>query len=574
MKKRTDTEIHYSDLLITLDYLLTNTDEGHPATQQKILEYAKEKYGLKYDKDATGNDIRRQSVAKCLKFLDDISTNHPEYFPFVLQKTDSGKYYIEERHGLNETQVAKILAAISNDKYAEDEDDEFLRKRILEAFSTSNENEDIITTEYQHLLKGVKKLDKDTIKKINLFEQAYREGKMIKVVRGTGSSSYCAWYRVYMIEEFKSKLHAFMLPIGPVISPEAPKTVNGYIFEPIEEINISKEKPVLFNDEPDRNFDDLFRQTCPALAKKYHDLGYMLEQTILPNDGKTCIVSFYFDLHDKDIIKRSFEKFFSKSFRYQETNSIAGVEKTVKNILPGMDNWTIVTDEPKKNEVPQKGLANISVDNNSFKSWLLSDPYGSGDECIADIVSLIKPASLKRDIAYYFYNKLYYRINDLNFFDKQDFVNLGKRVKMKIDYSQETIFPKLDEAYEKSETLHLNGPSYPTSSIVSKWFDKNKDKVHGYYLFGGLQKTFFDETNTVLGTTVKGQLFASNEIDNFASLPNRVIAIDDYQFLDDNCKKHIALLEKGYVIDSREKSGYKQLKNIRFVCIIEDKDEC
>ena len=112
-----DTRIHQIELLLTLDYLLNYTDEFNPATQIDICEHAR-KYGLKFDKNAkTGNQVRRQRISECLKFLRQITDEFTDDVPFVLETTDSGKYYIEQRHGLNESQVAKILAAISNDKY-------------------------------------------------------------------------------------------------------------------------------------------------------------------------------------------------------------------------------------------------------------------------------------------------------------------------------------------------------------------------------------------------------------------------------------------------------------------------
>ena len=82
---------------------------------------------------------------------------------------------------------------------------------------------------------------------------------------------------------------------------------------------------------------------------------------------------------------------------------------------------------------------------------------------------------------------------------------------------------------------------------------------------------FFAKTRSLNEHNVKGQIYASNEIDNIASYPNRVIVINEYQFMDENSKEHISLLEEGYVVDSREK-GYRKLNNIRFVCVIEDKE--
>ena len=94
-----DTRIHQIELLLTLDYLLNYTDEFNPATQIDICEHAR-KYGLKFDKNAkTGNQVRRQRISECLKFLRQITDDFTDDVPFVLETTDSGKYYIEQRHG-------------------------------------------------------------------------------------------------------------------------------------------------------------------------------------------------------------------------------------------------------------------------------------------------------------------------------------------------------------------------------------------------------------------------------------------------------------------------------------------
>lgn len=94
--KRTDTQIHFIELLLTLDYLLNNTDENNPATQQKICAYA-QKYGLKFSGGKAGDDIKRQRISNCLSFLENISIKYPDALPFILETTDSGKYYIEQK---------------------------------------------------------------------------------------------------------------------------------------------------------------------------------------------------------------------------------------------------------------------------------------------------------------------------------------------------------------------------------------------------------------------------------------------------------------------------------------------
>ena len=579
-----DTRIHQIELLLTLDYLLNYTDEFNPATQIDICEHAR-KYGLKFDKNAkTGNQVRRQRISECLKFLRQITDDFTDDVPFVLETTDSGKYYIEQRHGLNESQVAKILAAISNDKYTKDEDVSFLTDRILSAFSTSEENRRIIDSEYKRLLRGGKKYDKETIRKINLIERAYREGKMIKIKFSVIDPNnkkvvdYFFWYRVYLIKEFHNKPYAFMLPIGQINVDEKIGRLqffNGFLYEPIEEIDVANEpeRNVLCDDlDEHRDFEELFRKKCPNQARKYGTIDNMLEQNILPNGGKACIVSFYFNLGLKDILRRSFEEFFSESFRYQETNMIAGIENQIKDFVGGMDNWQIVTEEPQKNEYPKYGLVNISVDNNSFKSWLLSDPHGDGGVCIADMVRIIKPLSLNEDLANYFSEKLLKRVDYLVGGSKHRLMSAIKQAETRLENNADDVKAKLEEAYVQKQNLHLMGPAYETGRAVRRWLEENKDKVSGYYNNGPLIKPFFDKKITVNGHSLKGQIFASNEIDNIAAYPNRVIVVNDYQLMDDNAKEHILLLEEGYVVDSREKTGYRKLDNIRFVCVIEDKE--
>ena len=115
-------------------------------------------------------------------------------------------------------------------------------------------------------------------------------------------------------------------------------------------------------------------------------------------------------------------------------------------------------------------------------------------------------------------------------------------------------------------------PAYETDRTVSGWLEKNKDRVSGYYDHEQFLKIFFDKTLSLNEHNVKGQIYSINEIDNIASYPNRVIVINEYQFMHENSKEHISLLEEGYVVDSREEKGYRKLDNIQFVYVIKDKE--
>lgn len=586
--KHENSKINRIELLLTLDYLLHHTDEDHPATQVDICEYAN-KYGLKFDKNAKqGNQVRRQRIGECLKFLNEVADKFTNEIPFVLETTESGKYYIEQRNGLNENQVAKILAAIKNDKYTKDEDVNFLIERVLSAFSTSVENRKIIGSEYKRLIRGVKKYNKETIRKINVIEKAYREGKMVKIRLSVSDFKrkkivdYYFWYRVYLIKETRNKPCVFMLPIaqinvddviGRLISTE------DFIYDSIENIDIPNEPDniILCKDyDEHRDFDELFREKCPKIAKKYISLDDFVEKTIIPKKGKTCIVSFYFKLVFKDILKQSYEEFFSEEFRYQETNLIAGIEKSLKGMTNVLDSFTIVTDEPKKNEIPKYGLVNVSVDNESFKSWLLSDPHGEGKVAIIDMVNVIKPSSINNEIAEYYYKHLVKNSKFLCVEEVDDLINFlifqwNENKSNQKEPNKEDIVKKLNESLTSKACLHLSGDGYLLSRIVSDWMDDNNDKVNGYHLNAPFMKVFFNDKEIEIdGIKVIGQIFASNVIDGIEAYPNTVIKIVDTQFFDENQKKHMALLEKGYVVDYREKSGYKKLKNLLFICLIND----
>lgn len=396
---------HYRELLITLDYLLNHTDENNPATTIGICEYASEVYSLKFNKDTlTGNDIDRRRIGKLLDYLNSFSVENE--IPFVLEKTRGGKYYVEQKNYLDEKQLLLLLAAVKNDKYTRELDTDFLVDRLLDVFGTSEEKRDDLKLRLQKLVKGVKKIDKSTMVKIKYIEQAYQTGKMIKIkeritdVKRKIRIVYDLWYRVYMIKEFKNKLYAFLLPVDT----KDIRYINNYIFKPIEDLDIptDNKETVLEDDyEKNRDFNALFRLTNPSLAKKYETLDNMIESTLLPQGGKAYIVSFYFNLALKDILKKSFESFFSEEFRYQETNNINGIEKNIKGSSQNMDYWVVVAEESKENSKPTHGLVNISVDNHAFKSWLLSDPHGEGTMCIADMITIIKPLSIKSELGRY-----------------------------------------------------------------------------------------------------------------------------------------------------------------------------
>ena len=79
-------------------------------------------------------------------------------------------------------------------------------------------------------------------------------------------------------------------------------------------------------------------------------------------------------------------------------------------------------------------------------------------------------------------------------------------------------------------------------------------------------------TGSYQDTTIQGYI---NEVKEFlmdGGVSKEIVDDIITDDMDDKAKEHISLLEEGYVVDSREKTGYRKLDNIRFVCVIEDKE--
>ncbi len=413
---KSDTRIHNTELLLTLDYLLNHTDERHPATQLAICRHARN-YGLKYnEKSFQGNDVKRQRITEYLHFLEEVCEKFPDKVPFVLQKTDSGKYYIEQRNGLDEDQIAKVLALIMDDKYIKGVEGELLIERLLGAFASSEDKRKEILYKAELRSRGGLKADKETIRRIELIEKAYREGKLIYIDHPPRSSRRVpikpGYYRVYLIKNINDEPWAFLLPVK---KEERPTTLRNYIFRAISTIPVGKAIGVLMEDfDPHRDFDELFRQSNPVLSKRYDSLDDMLEQTLCPKGGKVILASFYFELRYAKEVTSSFETFFSEKLFYQECSEgdVRAIADFGKELGDDFDNWRIVvTDTPK---TPYYGLATISVDGDAFLSWLLS----GGSSPVFDRIEIIKPRSLNEDIVRFYAKKTQKAIGQLYYLPK------------------------------------------------------------------------------------------------------------------------------------------------------------
>ena len=160
------------ELLVIMHYLQNYAyDEKHATTQTEIMDYAKEKYGLR---------IRRDRVGSILIHLEQISKQKPDLLPFVLKAKElkkTKKYYVPQKQ-MNDDDIAKICSIIIGDKKLSVAE----TNRLLEAFTSVN------TTKSQR---------KELFEKVNV-----RSGKRRKV----SDLSYETYEQFNRLCEHKSKM--------------------------------------------------------------------------------------------------------------------------------------------------------------------------------------------------------------------------------------------------------------------------------------------------------------------------------------------------------------------------------
>lgn len=444
--ERSAAKINQIELLLTLDYLLNYTDKDHPATQQDICRHARD-FGLKYDPKATsGNDVRRQRVGGCLQLLQYIcyKFKDTDQIPFVINSTESGKFYVEKKNNLSEEQIIKILSAIKNDKYTKNEDTDFLINKLLDSLSNKY-NRDFLKQEVQKTSKRVKKYSSTTNKKMNLVNKAYQEGKCILVFKShlvslkkenlsktrnkhqRNSSSnfgfvdekfYC---RVYLIKELSNKPHAILIPLNKP----------GVIVDAIENLNIPiylSERELLIDDFDDnRDFNKLFFANNKYFATRYKSLDEYIEKSVIPESGFAFKVSFYFNYWNIDKIKNSFEEYFSikmpviKCDRFEvdesQTKRDAALERPYKN-----DKFAIKCEPLSDVKTPKFGVVNIEINKNALISWILKNPE------VAQAITVVSPYSVNKTLGDYALRML------LKYEDAVGYEKIQRATKVRHDY--------------------------------------------------------------------------------------------------------------------------------------------
>lgn len=420
---RTDTEIHNIELLLTLDYLIHNTDEKHPATQLDICRYAP-KYGLKYSEvEPSGNEVRRQRIGECLKFLKRVTDKFPLSSSFSVKTTKGNKYYLE-RNNLNEEQIIKILAAVKNDKYTQDEDTNLLINRLLDGLS-NNFKRQYFLNEVDKASKGVRKYNNAINRRIRLVTKAFNEQKLLKLrwdIYGKTKEdkhTYDFWYRVYQIREYRSKPYAVLIPVdtGDLIF------FKGFVFDAIENLYIPNlpDNEVLISDpEEHRDLDKLFKQKAKWINKYYDSPEEMLKQNIIPINGVSFKIGFYFKKVVLKFIQPSFEQYFSTPLKGDICASFDirdDEEVSRKN-----DNEFIIPHKLKEGETAEYCVVNTTLDPEAFIAWLITDVHGDGRVHISDMVKVVGPYHVKHALA---------RIYEDHFLKHLDSLNSGDLEKVK-----------------------------------------------------------------------------------------------------------------------------------------------
>lgn len=404
-------ELYSRELLITLDYLANKTNEKKPASRIAICNYADEVYGLKYDKNQDkGNKIDRRRVTQYLDFLYDMSNEHPDEFPFVIEKTQGGKFYLDQKNSMDESFLIKLLSYIRNDKNIAKDDEDYFFDKLLDAFSAKINHEKVL----KEVEANDRKIIKNSLsleKKTRIFYEALNEGKTVNYVleindyKRNVTVSYKGQYRVCMIKEYNHKPYAFLLPINvkhPVSrkNGETIKFNTNYVFDYIENIKIEGR---LIDDEP-RDLDELFKKSNPTIYKKYGSLQNFIDKAKSPLHGDYNIkVSFCFNYNLLKFIKPIYESMFNEKLNY-DTCDGKDIKINRNEIL--LDSKYCV-------------VKNMIVNSLSFMSFLLTDVHGNGMVSVADMVFIIEPKWINVRLEDY-YKKLYEKFKQMNDDDRKE----------------------------------------------------------------------------------------------------------------------------------------------------------
>lgn len=360
---RSHAETSYIDMLLTLDYLLSNTNEKHPAFATQICEYARDKYGFTYNGGVEGDTVKRQRFSSCLSFLYEINENNPGTLPFDIKKTKRNKYYVDKRYNLDEKQIIKLLSAIKNDKYISNREGDIIIDNLLTLLLDEHDYEYYEDKIEEYNLKS-QKVNALTRRKISIIRKCLKENKIIpihfKKYKKDGSYIEKLIYCLpYSVKEYKGKMYAILFDIYN----------HNVICDAIENLNIEEREDY---DIENIDMNKLFNEKVYF----YSDIEELIEKNIIPLSNRFLRVSFYFNSDNLDMIKNSFEYYFSKEIHLIEVGE------------------------------GKYAVKDLNVNKESFESWLLTDPIGNGKTIILDLLDKVEPESCYRFAALHYLMKL------------------------------------------------------------------------------------------------------------------------------------------------------------------------
>ncbi len=370
--ERTDSNIHRMELLITLDYLLNYSNEANPAKQASIVEYALNKYDYK---------AKRQRISDTLYFLEDFSKDYN--LPFSLKTTTGGKYYVDIRHGVDNTKLIELIQALKNDKYFNENDKDYYINILLNTFSNNIDKASILDS-----IKTSKIRSQKTIfnRKLEVVKKALQEDKLLKLEYKIYKNEneyeiYEVYSRVYKIIEYSNRPYALIIPI----KTKPIKFLTNTLLKPIDELEIpikKSDREILIEDEA-RDLDKLFRTLYPEIFTYYSSVDDYIEKTLMPKSGKMIKVTFYFQTILLDTIRKSFFNYFNEVLSYK----IIKTDELIKeyNVKPNLIKEDIV-------------LVSMTIDYNAFLSWGFTDPHNEGLVNIFDMIDIISPNNINETI--------------------------------------------------------------------------------------------------------------------------------------------------------------------------------
>ena len=354
--------MHLHEFLVILNYLMSETDEVHLASQQKIIEYGK----------MFGASIRRQRIPVYLEIAKQITDSYPDLCSYIIEMDESGKrYYLDSKTNLIDKEIKDIVSILKENKKGKELVRPFLdlvsnrysEKRYVAESDEYDGSKDIGYEEKYKCLKQALKREMTIYVKKSFF------GKDENGIYKTQSRSVKC--RVYKLKEFNAKTYAILIPID---------SNEMIIFDEVSNIVLGKyEKGNMMMEDyknPKNGLDNLFREKKHSIYQMYSSLDEYLKANIMPNRSFAFKTSFYFDIRYLNKVKESFENFFGINMPVIKCSKFHINKKMVNNYnainRPYMNDDYAIEVIEDENKEDKWGVVNITINQKAFVEWMLN----------------------------------------------------------------------------------------------------------------------------------------------------------------------------------------------------------